>query len=268
MKKKPTARLDRMKKLGVVSSLSLIMAACASMGGSSDPGERDSSESEQLRLDPNSENPLTLAAYWGEKYERNPKNAEAALNYGQNLRYIGQPKKATGVLAAALVDSPDDPKLLAEYGKALTETDRLDEGLDYLRKAETLSPKDWTILSAQGVTLDKMNRHGEAQRYYERALEASPDNPTILNNYALSEAENGQIDVAEDLLRRAVQQPSATAQMRQNLALVLGLQGKFADARKYASLDLPPDVVDANMKALKMIVDEPSPWDALKELDN
>ena len=35
--------------------------------------------------------------------------------------------------------------------------------------------------------------------------------------------------------------------VRQNLALVVGLQGRFDEARKIASEDLPPDQVDANL---------------------
>ncbi len=259
-------KLDRVVRAGVIGAVVLSLAACNSMGEKGDPAAGP--ERQSMKLDPNSDNPLTLAAYWGEKYEKNPNDTEAALNYGQNLRYIGRHKKAVSVLAGALVIVPKNPELLAEYGKALTETNRLEEGLDYLRRADALQPGDWKILSAQGVTLDKLSRHGEAQRYYESALSVSPDNPTILNNYALSEAENGRIEAAENLLRRAVQQPSATAQMRQNLALILGLQGKFEDARKYASLDLPPDLVNENMEALKMMVNEPSPWEALKELDH
>jgi Flp pilus assembly protein TadD len=57
--------------------------------------------------------------------------------------------------------------------------------------------------------------------------------------------------VAETYLRQAVAAPGATAQERQNLALVLGLQGKIAEAEPLLRRDLPPDVANANLAYLR-----------------
>ena len=40
-------------------------------------------------------------------------------------------------------------------------------------------------------------------------------------------------------------------EIRQNLALVLGLQGRLAEAEKLARQDLPPEIVNNNMAYLR-----------------
>ena len=46
-------------------------------------------------------------------------------------------------------------------------------------------------------------------------------------------------------------QPTSTAQERQNLALVLGLEGKSAEAEHLMRQDLPPEIADANLAYFK-----------------
>ena len=64
-------------------------------------------------------------------------------------------------------------------------------------------------------------------------------------------ATHGDAARAEPLLRKAASQPGATAQERQNLALVLGLEGRFDEAEKLQRQDLPPDEVDNNLAYLR-----------------
>jgi Flp pilus assembly protein TadD len=45
--------------------------------------------------------------------------------------------------------------------------------------------------------------------------------------------------------------PTAGPKVRQNLALVVGLEGRFAEAEKIASADLPVDEAAANVKYLR-----------------
>ena len=96
---------------------------------------------------------------------------------------------------------------------------------------------------------------------------SSPGNATVLNNLALSRALDGDIKEAEQYMREAVGLPQASAQMRQNLALILGLQGQYDEARRYASVDLPPAAVEENIDYIKSMVDKPSPWSELQSLD-
>ncbi len=108
-------------------------------------------------------------------------------------------------------------------------------------------------MSLLGVAREQNRQPDEAHAAYLQALVLSPNNPAVLTNLALWCAKRRDVAQAETLLRRAVAQPGATAAERQNLALVLGLQGRIADAEKIMRDDLPPDVADNNLSYLRAV---------------
>ena len=55
-------------------------------------------------------------------------------------------------------------------------------------------------------------------------------------------------------LRRAAAHPPVDPRVRQNLALVIGLQGRFAEAETIARADLPPVQAAANVAYLKEVL--------------
>ena len=55
--------------------------------------------------------------------------------------------------------------------------------------------------------------------------------------------------------------------MRQNLALVLGLQGRFEEAEKISRQDLPAGQAKADTAYLKQMVSQPNSWQKLKAID-
>ena len=69
---------------------------------------------------------------------------------------------------------------------------------------------------------------------------------------------------AEVHLRKAVAMPRATSQIRQNLGLVIGLQGRFDEARQIFAADLPPDQVEANMAYIRALLTQQNRWDLIK----
>ena len=56
---------------------------------------------------------------------------------------------------------------------------------------------------------------------------------------------------AEYTLRRAASLPGADSRVRQNLALVLGVQGKFDEAVEVATAELDPRQAQANIAYLR-----------------
>jgi Flp pilus assembly protein TadD len=74
----------------------------------------------------------------------------------------------------------------------------------------------------------------------------------------------GELPKAEALLRQAIALPGADSRVRQNLALVVGLEGRFDEAEKIASAELPPDEAAANIAYLKEMLGEQDVWKKLK----
>jgi hypothetical protein len=70
----------------------------------------------------------------------------------------------------------------------------------------------------------------------------------------------GEPDKAEPLLRRAAAAGGHDGRVNQNLALALGLQGKYDEAKIAAAHDLPADKAAANVDYVRSIVNlEPKP---------
>lgn len=211
------------------------------------------------------DDPLRAVEVYGERYRANPKDAEAALGYGQALRATGQRAQAAAVLEQATIAHPGNKTLLAAYGRVLADNGSSQAAFDVLARAHTPANPDWRILSVQGTTLDKMGKHEEARRYYATALKIVPEEPSVLSNLGLSYMLTRELPLAEETLRRAYSNPRADGRVRQNLALVVGLQGRFAEAETVAKGDLPADEAAANVVYLReMLSRKDSPRNGAK----
>jgi len=144
--------------------------------------------------------------------------------------------------------------VLGEYGRALADDGDYEQALEVFDRAHTPEQPDWRILSAQGAVLDQLGRHDEAQRHYLTALKIRPDEPSVLSNLGLSYALSKNLKDAEATLRRAAAHQPVDSRVRQNLALVVGLQGRFAEAEEIARADLPPEQAAANVAYLKQML--------------
>jgi Flp pilus assembly protein TadD len=198
--------------------------------------------------------PRRTAEVYGERYRANPKDADAALAYGQALRATGQRSQAAAVLEQATIAHPGHKALLAAYGRALADNGNFQAAFDVLSRAHTPDNPDWRILSVQGTVLDQLGRHDEARDYYASALRIVPDEPSVLSNLVLSYVLSRDLPKAEETLRKAYASGRADARVRQNLGLVVGLQGRFAEAETIVRADLPSDQAAANVAYLKQML--------------
>jgi Flp pilus assembly protein TadD len=198
--------------------------------------------------------PRRAVEVYGERYRVNPKDADAALRYGQALRSTGQRSQAVAVLEQATIGHPGNKAMLAAYGRALADNGNFKQAFDVLGRAHTPDNPDWRILSVQGTTLDQLGRHDEARRYYASALKIVPDEPSVLSNLGMSYVLSKDLPKAEENLRKAYGSAGADTRVRQNLGLVVGLQGRFTEAETIVKADLPPDEAAANVAYLKQML--------------
>ena len=192
---------------------------------------------------------------WARQHQKNPKDPAAALNYARSLKAIGSNDRAMEVLARTYQLNPGHSGLASEYGRlALTQgkVQMAEKLLDQARK--TSRKEDWRVLSALGPVNSKRGDHKKAQTFYLAALRAQPGATSVYNNLALSYALDGRAGDAEELLKKAIAKGHNTPRVRQNLALVLGLQTKFGEARQIAQADLSGEKVTADVNYLKSMV--------------
>ena len=202
---------------------------------------------------------------WGKRLDSQPGDRVASINYARALRAIGQRNQAVAVLEQAAARTPNDLAILGAYGRALSDAGKLREALGVLERAHTPERPDWRVLSAQGVVADKLGEHEAAQRYYESALNIAPNEPSVMSNLGFSYALARRLGEAEKTLRQAAQLPQADARIRQNLVLVLGLQGKFDEAEALAQRDLPPNDAAYNIAYLRKLVTQTNNWAKIKQ---
>jgi Flp pilus assembly protein TadD len=204
------------------------------------------------------------AEAWGRRFEAYPDDAQAAIYYARALRATDQRAQAVAVLQQAAIRSPKNLQLLAAYGKALADVGRYKEADEVLGRAHAPERPDWGILSAQGAIADQVGEHALAQRYYEAALKIAPGEPSVLSNLGLSYALSKRLPQAEKALRDADEHPNADPRVRQNLALILSLQGKFQEAEVVLRRDLPPGEVSTALTTLRQMGAQPNRLAAIR----
>ncbi|ESQ78547.1 tetratricopeptide repeat protein [Asticcacaulis sp. YBE204] len=195
-----------------------------------------------LRLEP-----LARAAFFNREFDRDPTDVEAGLALSESLRTLGQYKEAGEAAQRVLMFAPNHYEALLAAGKSFIGQNNAFYAIEPLKHATEVNARDWRAFSLLGVAYDQTKRGDDAQQMWDKALALSPENPAVLTNKAMSLAANGDLDGAETLLRRASTRPGADIRVRQNLALVLGMQGKLPEAEKLLRQDLPPELVDQNL---------------------
>ncbi|MDR3463842.1 MAG: tetratricopeptide repeat protein [Beijerinckiaceae bacterium] len=251
-------RFPALPELALLASLALALGGCQPASF----GDMTGSTPAAMPQDPGA-----LRAYaddLGKKYDRRPDDKATALAYARVLKRLTQYAQATAVLQRIAVKNPHDLEILAAYGKALADAGRLQEAAEVLGRAHTPERPNWSVLSAQGSVADQLGNHDQAQSYYVAALKIVPDQPEVLSNLGLSYALQRQMPNAEQTLRKAAAQPGADMRVRQNLALVLALQGKFAEAEEVSRRDLAPIDAAANVASIRQMIAQSDTWKDIK----
>jgi len=185
---------------------------------------RDNIETQEL---------FAQAAFWSREYELNPGDLESAIKLSAAVRKLGNAQRAIEIAQTSRALYPRDPYLTAEYAAGLIAAERAHEAMKPLDDALRAAPGYARLWSLKGAALDQQENYDLARKHYARAMEITPNDPNVMANVGLSFALSGDPRTAEGWLRRAVSIPGASQSVRQNLALILQLQGKEAEAAKY-----------------------------------
>ncbi|MFI4936669.1 MAG: tetratricopeptide repeat protein [Caulobacterales bacterium] len=238
--------------------------AKASKASPTPPAPRKVTAEERLeaeRLDP-----LGRAAFWSRVMEADPRDTDAAIKLAKALRALGRFDDAGAAVDQVLVVEPNNLEALLESARAKIAANQGFYAIDLVQRAASLAPRDWRPQALLAVALEQADRDDEALSAHQKALAMAPNNPATLTNLGMFYATHGDPQSAEPLLRKAVAAPGAGAQERQNLALILGMEGRLDEAERLARQDLPPDVVSNNLDYLHAAIN-PAParsWESVK----
>ena len=232
----------------------LALSACASNRASmTDPVETGSISADGSSL-------AKLAAH----YKARPQDKIVIIYYAAALRAAGQPEQAVAVLESGMAVHRNDLDIKIAYAKALTAAGRFSQAMNVADDAIDPASPDWNALLVKGAILDQNGKNAEARAVYTQALLIAPGEASLEANMGLSFAMTNDLGQAEQHLRKALTMRGATAQIRQNLALVIGLQGRFEECREMFARDLPADQVEANMAYIRALLTQQNRWDLIK----
>ena len=257
-------------RIGILGSVCVLIAAAALGGCSTTKREltTGSIPKQSKSVETMTAPELSRAAdSIGSAYERNPKDRNNGLAYANILMMTGRNTQALAVMQQVAIAHPADREVLSSFGKAQAAAGQLEQALGTIGRAQTPDRPDWRLYSAEGAVLDQLGRSEEARGRYRMALDLKPNDPTILSNLGMSYVLGGDLRTAETYLKSASQQPGADSRVRQNLALVVGLQGRFAEAEQIARQELDPQQADANVAYLRSMMNQQNSWKQLAAKD-
>ncbi len=211
--------------------------------------------------------PLTRANFWAAEYQKNNANAETTVRFLSALRMINSHDRIMEIASSALALHPQNYEIYLELGRSFLANDKASEAAQaFVRSADYSPETDATPLAALGVAFDRLEEHEKAQQAYEIALQREPNRVSTLSNYGMSLALTGRLEDAEKALRKANEQPGANVRVRQNLALVLGLQGRY-DEMAEVDPSAPRRTIEANRRALQEMMLPMRDYGDLEDLD-
>ena len=198
------------------------------------------------------------------RYKAHPTDKATIIYYAAALRAANQPDQAISVLEAGQSIYKKDIDLKVAYAKALAAGGRFDQALNVINDAIDPATPDWNALLVKGAILDQSGQNDEARQVYQQAQLSAPNEASLEANIGLSYAMTNDLDQAEQHLRRATTLHGANSQVRQNLALVICLEGRFDECKAMFAKDLPPAQVDANMNYVRALLTQQNRWDLIK----
>lgn len=201
------------------------------------------------------------------RYQANPNDIGTAIYFAAALRAAGQSAQAVAVMQQSISHHPGDPSVKVAYAKALSADGKFQQALRIVE--ETIQPDrpDWNALLVKGAILDQIGQNGAARQIYKQALTIAPQQASLEANLGLSYAMTNELSQAEVHLRKAVKMRRSTAQIRQNLALIVGLQGRFDEARSIYGQVMSAEQVAANMAFIRALLTQQNRWDLIPDAD-
>lgn len=239
------------------SALTLGLGGCAGSGADLTAdlmGKSSAPEQSATQVAATPQTELEKATdYWGEKFSKSPRTLEYALNYARNLKALGNKQQALGVLQQASSYHGQSRELASEYGRLALELDQVQTAKQLLAFADDPAKPDWRVISARATALAKEGSHKDAIPLYQRAMALSNSNASVMNNLAMAYALDGQPAESERLLKEAASR-GGSSKVQKNLALVLGLQGKYDEAQVVGTKVLPHDTAKADTTLVRQMV--------------
>ena len=246
---------------GLVVLMPLALSACSTLSSMFEPGDgtADAAASQSLATTPDTSKDLRLARaarsagdyvsainLYRTVIATRPQDEALVVELGDTMLDLGAIDDAIGVYGKVSVKS--SARAGVGLGRAQLSMHLAETALAHFDAARMLAPNDSKALLGRGIALDILDRHQEAQESYRTVMTTDPRNVAARNNLALSLALTGDYAQAATILQPIAMSPTATEKIRQNMALIYGLQGNTQQAARISRVDLSEADTEANLR--------------------
>src|SRR5262245_24982233 len=181
----------------------------------------------------------TALALYTRAAETSGNTAEAQVRLGHAQLKTRNYAAASEAFAKVLASEPEHPEALLGLGTAKLKSGDHEGSVRTLAVACPLA-NTASACNRLGTALILVGRLDQALAAFERAQSLAPNDLDIKVNIALTQALSGRTSEAVTAMRDVAQSPLAQARHRANLVMVLGIAGRFDEAKTVNVPDMSP----------------------------
>jgi tetratricopeptide (TPR) repeat protein len=136
---------------------------------------------------------------------QNPDDLRLMRLQAQALKHSGKADQGIALLEDAVKKHADDPVAYISLAQGYSEADRHDQAVKVLQEAQAKFPTDDSIAFELGTVFDKAKKFADAESAFKSVLARDPENATALNYLGYMLAERGErLDESVEYLKKAL----------------------------------------------------------------
>lgn len=173
---------------------------------------------------------------------RSKTDAENWLTLGVINGILKRHDEAVECCSKAVEFSPRHASAWYNLGIALRDTRQLEKAADALRKAFVLNPQNHAAATSLGHVLAALHRYEDAEAIFREVLSYQPGNTEFYAVYGSAMQTLGRYEAAINAYRKAIElQHPRAAEIRENMAAALCMQGKYRESIEHFDMALGLD---------------------------
>ncbi len=136
----------------------------------------------------------------------NPDDVRLIRLQARALRFSGKTDQGIALLEESIKKHADDPSGYIALAQMYSEAERGAQAVRVLQDAQALFPNDTTIGFELGATYDKQKKYADAEAAFKQVLNHEPDNAPVLNYLGYMLAERGErLDESVNYVKKALE---------------------------------------------------------------
>jgi tetratricopeptide (TPR) repeat protein len=136
----------------------------------------------------------------------NPDDVRLIRLQARALRFSGKTEQGIALLEETIKKHADDPSGYIALAQLYSEAERGAQAVRVLQDAQALFPDDATIGFELGATYDKQKKYADAEAAFKQVLNREPDNAPVLNYLGYMLAERGErLDESVNYVKKALE---------------------------------------------------------------